>query len=118
MKAQLLEKSTPTNRSISQLLSRAGFKNAGVKANANCSYTVPGNAEGYGCGEMVSRHDYSSSHSWRSVEVSWYGEGEFPVEAMAKLLDSRGYVASEVNPRSLNTGRPSITVWFAGAEKE
>lgn len=112
-----MSKKYPTNRSVSQILSHGGFKSAGVRALLDCSYYVPQNASGYGCAEMISSPQNGTRHTWRSVEISWYGEDEPPFSKMRPLLWDHGFDVSEGVPESPNTRRPSMTVWFAGAHE-
>jgi hypothetical protein len=112
-----MTKEYPTNRSISQLLSRGGFKSAGVRQLRDCSYLIPPKASGYGCAEMICYPPNGIGNTWRGVEISWYGEDEPPFSAIALLLSNRGFDVAEVDPKSMNTDRPSMTVWFAGAHE-
>lgn len=112
-------KSTPTghanSRSVSQILSRAGFPNAKVRRNSDGSYTIPAGASGYGCADTITGpRPGGFKHRWRSVEVGWYGDTEGPFAAMAEVLADRGYTTSPVDPRSINSGRSSITAWKTG----
>ena len=104
------------SRAISQILSYAGYKSAGVRQR-RCGYIVPANANGYGCAEMVTGWP-GSTHRWRSVLISWYGDEPAPFAEIASLLADRGLHVTDVNPRHEMTGRPSITVWLPGADEE
>jgi hypothetical protein len=107
----------PRSRSISQILSAAGYPSAGVRQRG-CGFIVPPDAHGYGTAEMVCGPWPGSDHRWRGVTISWYGDSEPPFAQLAELLQARGYEVSEADRRSLMTGRPAMTVWLPGADVE
>ena len=109
--------SPATNRSVSQVLSAAGFENARVRHNPDCSYRIPSGASGYACAEMVVGPWSGCEHRWPGVEVSWYGNSDAPFEAITSSLEAKGYVVGGVGTESYNTGRPSLVTWRSGADK-
>lgn len=109
-----MTKPIPRGRSISQILSRAGFTSAGIR-HRTCGFVVPADAHGFGCTEVTCSWP-GALRSWRGVTISWYGDTEPPFAQITELITARGYEVGEPDPRSLMTGRPSITAWFSGAD--
>lgn len=107
----------PRGRSISQILSRAGYPSAGIRQR-RCGFIVPDGAHGFGCAEVTVGPWPETSHQWRGVQISWYGPDHAPFEQVSDLLADRGFTSGRVDPRSLMTGVPSLTVWFDGADAE
>lgn len=106
-----------SSRSVSRILSSAGFQNARVRNNPDCSYTVPSGASGYACRDMITGPWLGlNRHKWPSVEISWYGDTRAPFAEMAGVLADHEYAVGPVDPQSINSGRPSITVWREGAD--